>query len=381
MVGMNAVVPFLPLFIRDLGVESQESTAYWSGLVFAAPFLFSLFLTPLWGSLGDKYGRKIMAIRAIFGLALAQILVGLSQNVYQLLAARTLQGALSGFAPAAIALVSSTVPREKNSYALGLLQTAVSSGSLLGPFLGGLLSDLFGFRAVFFIVGIFIAGTGLLFVQYVERDTPEGTTLNLNYIKGMKETVADVKLRNLLILIALVSFGFAFNRPIFVLYLETFSIKTDYFTTLAGLIYGILGLFATISAPIWGKYAGKNNTSMLLLTAFILVAVNYISHYFITGIWLLVISRSLVGFGYGGILPLLFSGIHSRISPEKTGFIMGIGSSAQILGSFFGPVLCGYLSALYGVRFPFFFSGMVFLIIIILIPDLFNLKKFKQKQI
>src|SRR3989304_5661176 len=111
MMGMNLVVPFLPFFIRELGVTEPAELARWSGLVFSGPFVLSFIATPIWGNLGDRYGRKIMVVRAIFGLAISQALIGLSQNVEMLFFFRMLQGAISGFIAAALALVSANTPR------------------------------------------------------------------------------------------------------------------------------------------------------------------------------------------------------------------------------------------------------------------------------
>ena len=97
MVGMNLVVPFLPFYIRQLGVTNDAEVVRWSGLVFAGPFVSSFFATPIWGNLGDRYGRKPMVIRALFGLALSQVLIGFSQNVMQVFLFRIFQGAISGF--------------------------------------------------------------------------------------------------------------------------------------------------------------------------------------------------------------------------------------------------------------------------------------------
>jgi len=131
------VVPFLPFFIRELGVSDEGSIARWSGIVFSGPFIISFFTTPLWGTLGDRYGRKLIMIRAIFGLGLAQLLTSLSQNVYQLFIFRIIQGAISGFIPSALAFISAESPYEKKGYAIGVLQTATSSGQLIGPLFGG----------------------------------------------------------------------------------------------------------------------------------------------------------------------------------------------------------------------------------------------------
>ncbi|MBP2672722.1 MAG: multidrug transporter, partial [candidate division NC10 bacterium] len=97
MAGMNLVVPFLPFYIRQLGVTDPTSLARWSGLVFAGPFFLSFIATPVWGSLGDRYGRKMMVVRALIGLAISQLLIGFAQDVIQLLIFRVVQGAISGF--------------------------------------------------------------------------------------------------------------------------------------------------------------------------------------------------------------------------------------------------------------------------------------------
>jgi MFS family permease len=164
MVGMNLVVPFLPFYIRELGVTDPDALARWSGLVFAGPFVLSFLATPLWGALGDRYGRKPMVVRAIFGLALSQLLIGFSQDVYQLLFFRVVQGAISGFIASALALVSTNTPREKMGYAMGFMQSSSAGGMVLGPFVGGLLADLIGYRAIFFVTASLCTIAGVLVV-------------------------------------------------------------------------------------------------------------------------------------------------------------------------------------------------------------------------
>jgi MFS transporter, DHA1 family, multidrug resistance protein len=195
MVGMSAVVPFLPLFVRDLGVTELNETALWSGLVFAGPFFISFFLTPVWGSMGDKYGRKIMTLRAVFGLAIAQLLIGFSQNVNHLFLLRLLQGALSGFLPAAMALIASNTPEEKTGYALGLLQSSTAAGTILGPLIGGVLSDLFGFRFVFFCVAGLLFITGILVLIFVKEERKVERKNSFSFWENWKLLLNDKALR------------------------------------------------------------------------------------------------------------------------------------------------------------------------------------------
>jgi MFS family permease len=153
MMAMSGCLPFLPLFIRQLGIEKLDEAQRWSGIINAAPFILSVITMPIWGALGDKYGRKLMVIRAIIGLAIAMALMGTAQTVWELLFYRMLQGAVSGFIAATLAFVSSSTPRQHSGYAIGLLQSTVSAGNIVGPLFGGSISDAWGMRSVFFFVG------------------------------------------------------------------------------------------------------------------------------------------------------------------------------------------------------------------------------------
>jgi DHA1 family multidrug resistance protein-like MFS transporter len=363
MIGMSAIVPFLPLFIRELGVTSLEETAYWSGLVFAGPFFISFFLTPIWGNLGDKYGRKIMTVRAVLGLAIAQMLVGLSQNVTQLFLARLVQGLLSGFLPAAMALVAANTPKEKTGYALGLLQSATAAGTVLGPLLGGLISDLFGFRSVFFIVAAMMVITGIIVIIFVVEEKSPAEKSPYTFIDNWKYLLSNKKLLFPAIMIMLSAFGISFIRPTFVLYIETFPVSSKFLPTITGALYSIVGVFSIFSAAWWGRRVEKTGIAQNVIYASLLTGVMYVAHSFVYDIYLLIPIRMLLGFGFGALSPLLFTAISKNVSPERTGGVLGVGSSFQILGNMTGPVLGGFSAGFLGLRISFAITGLFFLII------------------
>jgi DHA1 family multidrug resistance protein-like MFS transporter len=363
MIGMSAIVPFLPLFVRELGVTSLEETAYWSGLVFAGPFFISFFLTPIWGNLGDKYGRKIMTVRAVLGLAIAQVLVGLSQNVTQLFLARLVQGLLSGFLPAAMALVASNTPKEKTGYALGLLQSATAAGTVLGPLLGGLISDLLGFRSVFFIVAGLLIVTGLTVIILVTEEKSSVEKSDHSFIDNWRFLLGNRKLLFPAIMIMLTAFGISFIRPTFVLYIETFSVSEKFLPTITGALYSIVGIFSVISSPWWGRRIEKTGIAQNIIYASSLTGLVYILHTFIYNIYLLIPIRTILGFGFGALAPLLFTAISNNVPSERKGGVLGVGSSFQILGNMIGPVLGGFSAGLLGLRISFVITGLFFLVI------------------
>ena len=363
MIGMSAIVPFLPLFVRELGVTSLEETAYWSGLVFAGPFFISFFLIPIWGNLGDRYGRKIMTVRAVFGLAVAQVLVGVSQNVTQLFLARLVQGLLSGFLPAAMALVAANTPKEKTGYALGLLQSATAAGTVLGPLLGGLISDLFGFRSVFFIVAGLLIITGITVIIFVNEVKSPAEKSEHSFIDNWRYLLGNKKLLFPAIMIMLSAFGISFIRPTFVLYIETFSVSSKFLPTITGALYSIVGFFSIFSAAWWGRRVEKTGIAQNVIYASLLTGVMYAAHSFVYDIYFLIPIRILLGFGFGALSPLLFTAISNNVPSERTGGVLGVGSSFQILGNMIGPVLGGFSAGFLGLRISFAITGLFFLII------------------
>ncbi len=132
--AFSPVMPFLPLYVEQLGVTGHSALNMWSGLVFS--ITFSAIASPFWG-LADRKGRKIMLLRSALGMAIVMMLMGMAQNIWQFLLLRALLGLLGGFIPNANALIATQIPRHKSGWALGTLSTGAVSGALLGPLAGG----------------------------------------------------------------------------------------------------------------------------------------------------------------------------------------------------------------------------------------------------
>ncbi len=369
MMGMNLVVPFLPFYIRELGVTNPEDVASWSGLVFAGPFFLSFFFTPLWGMMGDKYGRKAMAVRAIFGLAISQVLIGFSQNVEMLFVFRMAQGVLSGFIAAALALVSATTPREKSGYAIGLLQTASSSGTVIGPLIGGSLADMFGYRPLFFIVAAICAIAGIVVVKFV-RESEEQLLSSVsirsivdNYRYSLKSKPIGIALGIILVS----QTAMVMVQPVFSLFVDSLETNKEYLATIAGAIFSTAGLAMVISAPWWGKRNDAKSFKKNLTLAIIGASGAYAAQGLVTHAYQLIVLRAFQGLCMGGILPTLYSYISKNSASDRRGGTMGIASSFNILASMIGPPLGGYIAGHYGLRENFFLTGAILLSAVVLV--------------
>jgi DHA1 family multidrug resistance protein-like MFS transporter len=364
MMGMNLVVPFLPFYLRQLGVNNDQELARWSGLVFSGPFLVSFFMAPVWGMLGDRYGQKLMVVRALFGLGISQFLIGLAASPIQVFIFRMVQGAISGFIASALTLVSITTPRHKQGYALGILQSASSAGTVMGPLFGGVMADLFGYRELFFIVTAICIIGGFIVISLVEDVRPEDRpTKNYSLIDNYKFVLKSPYLRIVGVTIFLSQMAVLLIEPIFALFIETFTRNTRYLATLAGAIFSIVGIFMVISAPWWGRLNDrKGMTKRNLLIALSTTSVMYFLHTIVTSLVGLSFLRAVLGFARGGILPALYSLTSVHTPPQRRGGIMGIATSFTVLGNMIGPLAGGYIASEIGIVSCFYFITAILIL-------------------
>jgi MFS transporter, DHA1 family, multidrug resistance protein len=360
IMGMSSVTPFLPFYVRELGISDPESVTRWSGLVFAGPFFLSIIFTPLWGAVGDRYGRKLMVVRAVFGLGIAQILVGTAQSVDQLLLFRMIQGALSGFIPAALALVSASAPRERAGYAMGILQTSLSAGILIGPMIGGLLADIIGYRPIFFVVATLCFISGIFVMTMVnEKKSTEEITERFSLLDNYRYSFSHSQILIAMLLIFLAQSSISIIQPVFALFVESISGPSTYISTITGLLFAVVGFVMVFSSPWWGTKNDTEGYRRNLLMAFILTAIMLLFQALSAASWQVALSRAGLGFAMGGVLPTLYSFISKQTPIARKGGIIGIASSFTILANITGPISSGYIASHFGLRSSFFITAAV----------------------
>jgi DHA1 family multidrug resistance protein-like MFS transporter len=368
MMGMNLVIPFLPFFVRDLGITDEADVALWSGVAFSGTFLSAFFATPFWGTMGDRYGRKPMVVRAIFGLAVSQALIGLSQNVYQLVLFRILQGAISGFIASSLALVSTNTPKEKIGYAMGLLQSSTAGGMVLGPFVGGLLADTLGYRPIFFVTAVLCAVGGVAVLNAVQESERTGSAGKVFTIRENYRFLAThQQLRIVGITLVIAQMAVLMIEPIFALFIESFRTDTKYLSTLTGSVFSIAGLFMVISAPWWGRRNDRLGHKKNLILALGGTSAAYAGHAIVTSLEQLGVLRAFLGFMRGAILPGLYSLVSIHAPAERRGGVMAIASSLTLLGNTLGPLTGGLIAGRLGIRASFVFASVALLCLTVLL--------------
>ena len=372
MVGMSMVIPFLPFYVRELGVTDLTEIEKWSGLAFAGTFIMAFIMTPIWGALSDRFGKKSMVLRAIFGLALSQMLIGFAGDVYQLVLFRMIQGAVSGFIAAALALVTSSAPRERSGYAIGILQTSISAGTIIGPVIGGVLSDVFHYSTVFFITSGICFISGVLILINVKEPESSQTQKRFSVFQNYSYVFKKKRVLFAMLSVMAVQMSIFMAQPIFALYVESFDLDTGYVSTIAGTLFGITGAFTVISSPWWGNRNDRKGFRKNLIVAMLGAAVAFILHPFVFNIVLLYPVRAFLGFCIGGIVPVFYSYITKNIAEDRRGGIMGIASSFTLLGNLLGPLLTIALTHYFINRYVFLFAGLIMLINVAIVFKFFR---------
>lgn len=365
--AISQILPFLPLYVSQLGVTSHEALSMWSGLTFSVTFLVSAIVSPMWGSLADRKGRKLMLLRASLGMAIAILLQAFATNVWQLFILRAIMGLTSGYIPNAMALVASQVPRERSGWALSTLSTAQISGVIGGPLLGGFLADHVGLRAVFFITAILLVVSFLVTLFLIK----EGGRLVVSKSERLsgKAVFASLPYPGLMISLFVTTMVIQLCNgsvgPILALFIKSMEPDSNNIAFLSGMIAAVPGVSALISAPRLGKLGDRIGTARILMATLIFAVVLFFAMSFVTSPLQLGVLRFLLGFADGAMLPAVQTLLVKYSSDQVTGRIFGYNQSFMYLGNVAGPLIGASVSAMAGFRWVFAATAMVVLINII----------------
>lgn len=362
IMGMSLVIPFLPLYLRDLGVP-ENRTRLWAGWVGGANFLCAGLVAPLWGSMADRYGRKAMTLRALFGLAVSVLLMGVARDVYQLFALRMLQGMFGGFVAAAIALVGSAVPREHVGASLGILQTATVAGHLVGPLLGGELSSLVGYRSTFQITGAALLSAALLVLLMV-REPPmpaDAATRRVPVGEAIREFWRIPVVRHCIIAVLLCQCALMLVNPQLALFLKQILDDGPNLNRAVGWVIAAPALSSLLAAALWGRLGDRRGHA--LAWSFALTGAAFVSFptALVAGVWSLFFARFCLGFFTAAFNPLSHSAVAHAVPQERTAGAFSMLSSAQMLGACIGPFASGPLATVMGIRPLFPAAGVCLL--------------------
>lgn len=361
LVAMSLLLPFLPLYVAQLGVSDEAAIVQWSGIAYGATFLAAAIVAPFWGKLGDLYGRKLMLIRASLGMAIAMSLMGMVTDIWQLVALRLFVGVAGGYSSGSMILVATQTPKGKTGWALGALSAGIMAGNLAGPLLGGALPPLIGIRATFWLAGsvIFLTFLGTTFLICEDRKPPKRNKEQKKQsiwaaIPDRKPVIAMLA-TGMLLMFANMSI-----EPIITVYVMQLMDDQAKVTLISGVVMAAAALGSILSASRLGRLADRIGHTRVITGALAIAALLLIPQAFVTEAWQLIGLRFLMGLALGGLLPCISSVIRHNVPDRIAGSVLGFSVSAQYVGQVAGPVAGGFVGGRMGM--PWVFIGTSILI-------------------
>ncbi len=257
--GVSQVSPILPLYFHEMGLSDTGSIAQWSGASMGITFLIVCLAAPFWGRLADRKGRKITLIRSSLGMAICSILLGFQTTPEGVFLVRTLQGLVSGFYSASVTLIASETPQNHTGWALGIIASFSLAGSLIGPLVGGYLSDVVGIRNDFFIIGaLMLIWFGLTAMLVHENYVPKPTCEKQTF-RNLKTHLPEF---SSLVALSATSFLYAISvtchSPIMTVYIKgMLPSNTENIAFISGAVFSAMGIAQFFSSSPLGKLVDR----------------------------------------------------------------------------------------------------------------------------
>ncbi|BCG57584.1 MFS transporter [Paenibacillus sp. URB8-2] len=353
-------IPFMSIFLGDdLGVTSHLEV--WSGVAFGISFLASALISPFWGSLADKYGRKPMLVRSGFSLAALYLINYFVHDPYVFLVIRVLLGLLAGFVPSSIALVATNTPEEKTGYALSVMSTSGAAGSIIGPLIGGVISYYYGNRSTFLFSSAIVLLSAVIATLFVKERKLDRSAPRSRVRDDIREAGGNGAFVSLMVMTGICNFSVMLLEPLIPIYMLDMGISKDSASLTSGIVFSAVGIATMLMAPRWGRIGGRKGFGVILFLGLLGGGIGNILQFFVTGYVQFAVLRFIYGLFYAGVLPSINAMIVQVTEPGFRGRAFSLNQSVSQLATMAGPILGGLLGAFLPIRWVFVINGLMLL--------------------
>jgi len=364
VVGFACIMPFLPLYVHVLGTVTFMSESLCTALVYSGQALTMMLASPLWGYLADRYGRKVMVERATFGGAIVLLLMAFPRSAEELVLLRMLQGGISGILGAANALVAAAVPRVKAGFAMGLMQVSMGLGFALGPLLGGVLADLFGYRSVFYFTAPLQLMAGVLVWRFVDENfVPrkiEGKRFS-NIFRAWARVSRTPGVGLLYLLRFINQSGRIIYFPILPLFLLTLIDNPEKINSYTGMVISVASVSTALFSVAIGRLGDRSTHQKMVILCLFGAGATFLLQSLVQSGWQLVVLQLFYGIALGGTITSISAMLATFTEKGDEGTVYGLDSSVNAGARMVGPLLCYAITSLLGMRMVFACAGMFYL--------------------
>jgi len=350
--------------VRSLGSVTSFGTEVLSGLVFSSQALTMMIASPIWGALADRWGRKLMVERAMFGGAVILLLMALVRSAEELVLLRAIQGMVTGTIGAANALVASVVPRERSGFAMGLLQVGLGLGVGLGPVIGGAVADAYGYRAAFYVTGGLLALAGVIVALGVkEHFVPAAKTAsrssgfwrewrNILSAPGVMVTYA------MRFMDSLSRMAFIPILPLFALELMAEASRVNSFT---GLVIGAASAAAAVFSVFFGRIGDRTGHRLIVIAGALAGFFSFFMQVWVGSGGQFLALHLLAGIAHGGIVTGVSALLAKYTQCGEEGAVYGLDNSINSGARAIAPMIGVSIAMWLGLRAVFGAISLLYL--------------------
>jgi MFS family permease len=344
--GFTLVMPFLPLYISELGVRDVGEIALWTGLTLGATPAVTAISAPLWGRVGDRYGSKLLVLRSLGAFVLTKGAMAFVTAPWQLVALRGLLGVFAGYGALTMAMAAESVPRERMTRAIGFVQMGQRLGPAVGPIVGGIIAPVAGLRRSFLVTASFylVALLMILFV-YKEPRTRQAREAGRSLRSVIRELASTPGfLLALAVIFTLQTVDRSFS-PILPLFVEQLGVTADRIATVAGLLFSLVAACAAVGHKLAGSLMMRYTARSLVISVAVSTATALLVILAAPSLSTLTGALIVASFGIGVAMTAAYSVAGALLPADAhvTGF--GIMTTASLVGLAFSPMLAGLVGA------------------------------------
>jgi MFS family permease len=351
--GFTLVMPFLPLYIAELGTTDVKEIAMWTGLTLGATPTVTAISAPLWGRIGDRYGSKVLVIRSLIAFILTKAAMGFVTAPWQLFALRALLGVFAGYGALTISMAAESTPRDRMAQAIGMVQTGHRLGPAVGPVIGGLLAPIVGLRRSFFFAAAFYMIALVAIMVFYKEPRESGAP---RPVRGGRAVIAHLFRLPGFLLALVVIFGLqTVDRsfgPVLPLYVAQVGIPLTRIPIVTGILFSLGAISAAFGHHLAGKLMQRRPARAVIVTGTFLAAAAVAVIVVAPSLYVVGVAMMLFGISVGVSTTTIYAVAGSSLPPDAHATGFGVMTTASLLGLAVSPVVAGFIGGT-GLRLVF----------------------------
>ena len=346
-------MPFLPLYIAELGTSDVGEITLWTGLILGATPTVTAISAPLWGRIGDRYGNKLLVIRSLTAFILTKAAMAFVTAPWQLFALRALLGVFAGYGALTMSMAAQSAPRDQMARAIGTVQTGHRLGPAIGPVIGGVLAPVVGLRNAFLVAAAFYAAAMVLIIVVYKEPLDAKAAGKARGGWGVFSQLIRLPgfLLALFVIFGLQTVDRSFG-PVLPLFVSQVGVEGNRIPLIAGVLFSLGAVSAAAGSQLAPRLLQRRSPNWVIVSGSVTAAMALAAIVVAPSVWILGIAIVIAGTAMGSSTTAIYTVAGGLVPPDSHSTGFGIMTTASLMGLAVSPVAAGLIGSA-GLRIVF----------------------------